>query len=132
MGFLRSISDLQKQAKEIDKDFHPGQQMKDAKIRMAAANEMMAEQTKAAQAAVSGIDGMATVLAVRQTGAMINFNPSVEIDLTVLPAGRPPYPATVRQTVPQIHLARLQPGAALHVKIDPGDAQSVWIDYTAV
>jgi hypothetical protein len=128
MGFIRSVRDLQKQAKEIDKDFHPGQMMADGKARMAAATEMMAAQTQAAQAAATGIDGSATVIAVRQEGAMINFQPMCEIDLTVMPDGRPPYPATVKQVVPQIHLARVQPGAQLRVKVDPADPALVWLD----
>jgi hypothetical protein len=128
MGFLKSMNDLHKQAKEIDKDFHPGQMMAEGKDRMAAATAMMAEQTKAANMAANGLPGTATVVAVRQGTTMINFQPLVEIDLTVMTPGRPPYPATVKQVVAPVSLPRLQPGAAVAVKIDPADATSVWID----
>lgn len=127
MGFLRSMNELHKQAKEIDKDFHPGQMMADGKAKLAQAQEMMAQQTKAANMAANGLDGTATVVAVRQTPTMINFQPMVEVDLTVLAAGRPPYPVTVTQVVSQVTLPRLQPGASVAVKVDPADASSVWI-----
>lgn len=128
MGFFKSLNDVHKQAKALDKDFHPGQMMADGQAKMAAATAMMAEQTKAANAAAHGLDGTATVVAVRQTPTMINFQPLVEIDLTVLGAGRPPYPVTVQQVVDQVSLPRVQPGASLPVKIDPADANAVWLD----
>ena len=59
---------------------------------------------------------------------MVNYQPQVEIDLTVLAAGRPPYPVTVTQVVDQVSLARLQPGATVAVKVDPADPTSVWIN----
>jgi len=127
MGFFKSMNDLHKQAKEIDKDFHPGQMMADGMERMKSAQAMMAQQTQAANAALNGLDGQATVVAVRQTPTMVNFQPMVEIDLTVLGAGRPPYPVTVTQVVDQVSLARLQPGASVAVKIDANDPNSVFV-----
>jgi hypothetical protein len=53
----------------------------------------------------------------------------IEVDLTVSPEGLPPYPVTVKQVIPQVHLARAQPGMAVHVKVDPSDPASVWIDW---
>jgi hypothetical protein len=127
MGFFKSMNDLQKQAKAIDKDFHPGQRMAEGKERMKAAQAMMAQQTAAANASLNGLDGQATVVAVRQTPTMVNFQPMVEIDLTVLAAGRPPYPVTVTQVVDQVSLTRLQPGASVAVKIDANDPSSVFV-----
>ena len=127
-GFFKSVHELHKQAKEIDKTFDPGQQMADGQARMQAATAMMAEQTKAANAASNGLDGTATIVAVRQLPTMINFQPMCEIDLTVIGAGGPPYPVTVQQTVDQVTLPRLQPGASVAVKVDPSDRASVWID----
>jgi hypothetical protein len=62
---------------------------------------------------------------------MVNFQPMVEIDLTVMAPGSPPYPATVSQVVQQVNLARLQPGATLRVKVDPANPGTIWIDFLA-
>ncbi|MFL5847265.1 MAG: hypothetical protein ACJ762_21520 [Solirubrobacteraceae bacterium] len=128
MGFFKSINELNKQAKEMDKTFHPGQMMADGQAKMAAATAMMAAQTQAANASANGLDATATVVALRQGTAMINMQPLVEIDLTVIAPGRPPYPATVKQVIDQVSLARLTPGSSVAVKVDPVDAGSVWID----
>lgn len=131
MGFFKSLNDLNKQAKEMDKTFHPGQMMADGQAKMAAATAMMAAQTQAANASANGLDATATVVALRQGTAMVNFQPLVEIDLTVLAPGRPPYPVTVKQVIDQVSLARLAPGASVGVKVDPADPTSVWIDLMA-
>jgi hypothetical protein len=55
----------------------------------------------------------------------------VELDLTVMAPGNPPYPLTVTQVVPQTQLALLQPGASLKVKVDQSDPSAVWIDFAA-
>jgi hypothetical protein len=55
---------------------------------MASASELMAQQTAAASIAAHGLDATATVVDVRQGGGMVNYQPMVEIDMTVLaPAG---------------------------------------------
>ena len=131
MGFFKSLNDLQKQSNEINKNWDVGAQMADAQAQMANANALMAQQTAAANAATNGIDATATVAAVRQQGGMVNFQPMIELDLTVMAPGNPPYPLTVAQVVPQTQLAMLQPGAALKVKVDPNDPSAVWIDFAA-
>lgn len=129
MGFLKGVRDLHKQGKEINKTFDPGQMMRDASAQMAQTSAMMAQQTQAATAAAgAGIEGTATVTAVRPTNGAINLQPIVQIDMTVMAEGRAPYPVTVEQVVPQVSLARVQPGASLRVKVDPSDPQAVWLD----
>lgn len=132
MGFFKSMRDLQKQGEEINKNRDVGAQMKDAQARMAEANQMMAEQTAAANAATSGADATATIAAVRQSGGMVNFQPLIELDLTIMPEGLPPYPVTVKQAVPQVQLAQVKPGASVHVKVDPDNPSAVWIDWARV
>lgn len=129
MGFFKSMRELQKQSDEINKNWDVGAQLADAQTRMADAQEAMAQQTAAANAAVSGVDGTATIVAVRQGHGMVNYQPMIELDLTVVPDGGLPYPVTVKQVTPQIHLARAQPGASVPVKIAPGDPSSVWVDW---
>jgi hypothetical protein len=96
---------------------------------MQDAQEMMAQQTAAANAVTTGVDATATIVAVRQGHGMVNFQPMIEVDLTVMPDGLPPYPVTVKQVVPQVQLAQVQPGSAVHVKVDPNNPATVWIDW---
>lgn len=129
MGMFKSMRDLQKQAKEIDKDYDPGQQMKDGMARMQEANEMMAQQTQAANIAMNGTPAKASIVSVAQTGAMVNFQPTMAIELNVFPDGQPPYPVTVTQVVEQHYLAKAAPGQQVAVKVDPQNPQTVWIDW---
>jgi hypothetical protein len=131
MGFFKSIYQLDKQAREIDKTWDPGQQMADAQQRMAAATQMMAQQTQAANLSTTGISAAATVVALREGFGEINLQPIVEIDLTILPSGLPPYPVTVKQAMPIHQIAMMQPGAHLNVKVDPNSPATVWIDPTS-
>ena len=119
MGVFKSMRDLQKQAKEIERNSPPvADRMAAAQARMASVNQMMAAQTQAANAAVAAAAGLAdgsavrrtvTITGMRQIG-MLNFDLLVEFDLTVLPDGMPPYPATTQQRVSQMQAGRLQPG----------------------
>src|SRR5690242_13466333 len=95
MGFFGSVRQLQKQAKEIDRTWDPAAQMAQGMERMQQATQMMAQQTAAANAAAHGIEATATVTAIRQGGGMVNMMPVIDIELTVMPADRPPYPAVV-------------------------------------
>jgi hypothetical protein len=49
MPFFRDIKTLKQQAREIDRTFDPGAQMRAARERMAQAQEILAQQTAAAQ-----------------------------------------------------------------------------------
>ena len=130
MGLFKSIRETQKVAREISKDWDPGQQRRDGMARMQAAQEMMAQTTKAANISATGIPAAATVTAASQTGAMINMEPVVELTLTVIPAtGLPPYPATVTQPISQLNLPRVQVGANLKVKVDAEDPSAIWLDF---
>ena len=125
MGFLKDINTLKKQAKEIDKTFDPGAQMREGKQRMAAAQEMMAQQTAAMQLATTGEDATAQVVAARDTGTQINLQPILEIDLLVMRDGQPPYPATVRQMVAQAQLGLIAAGSTVSVRVDPTNPATV-------
>lgn len=125
MGFLKDINTLKKQAKEIDKTFDPGAQMRAGKERMAAAQDMLAQQTAVAQLVTTGETAEAQVVAARDTGTQINLQPVLEIDLLVMRQGRPPYPATVRQLVANAQLGLVAPGAMISVRIDPANPSTV-------
>jgi hypothetical protein len=131
MGMFRSMRQLQKQANEIQKDWDPGAQMAAGMDQMRAAQEMMAQQTQAANVAMSGVDATATITGVQQTGAMVNYQPTMQIEMTVLPDGLPPYPASVTQVVEQHFLVKAVPGASVPIKVDPNDPGSIWINWAA-
>jgi hypothetical protein len=118
---MPAMKELREQSKEILNNPDTSQQV-------AKGMETLAAQEKAANIATSGIDASATITAVRQTPSAVNYQPVFELDLTVLPEGGPPYPATAYQLVPQIQLAQLQPGRSVHVKVDPNDPSVVWVD----
>jgi predicted PP-loop superfamily ATPase len=135
MGFFKSMRELKQIGEEIEKTTPPvGQRLADAQARMAGVSQMMAAQTQqansAATAAASGVDMTATVTAVRQVGT-VNFDLLMEFDLTVMPGGMPPYPATVSQTVSQMQLALVRPGASVHIKVDPNNPSAIWLDPTS-
>ena len=135
MGVFKSMRDLQKQAKQIEATMPPvADRMAAAQARMAAANQMMAAQTQAANAAMAAAAGTAgtakrtvTITGMRQIG-MMNFDLLVEFDLTVLPDGLPPYPATTQQCVSQMQIGRLQPGLTLQASVDPSNPAAIWLD----
>ena len=68
-----------------------------------------------------------TITGMRQIG-MLNFDLLVEFDLTVLPDGTPPYPATTQQRVSQAQAGRLRPGLTLQASVDPSNPAAVWLD----
>lgn len=131
MGFFKSMVDLSKQAREIQGTWDPGAQLENAQASMQNAQAMMAQQTAAANLAATGLDGVATITGVRQGGGMINFQPILDVDLTVVAAGRPPIPVTVSGPVEQIFLTKAQPGAKVAVKVDQNDPNLVWINWAA-
>ena len=140
MGVFKSMRDLQKQAKQIEATMPPvADRMAAAQARMARANQMMAAQTKAANSAVAAAAGTAgatarrtvTITGMRQIG-MMNFDLLVEFDLTVLPDGLPPYPATTQQRVSQMQIGRLQPGLTLEASVDPSNPAAIWLDLASL
>ena len=137
MGVFKSMRDLQKQAKEIERNSPPvADRLAAAQARMANMNQMLAAQTQAANAAVAAASGMAdgsavrrtvTITGMRQIG-MVNFDLLVEFDLTVLADGMPPYPATTQQRVSQMQIGLLRPGQTLQAAVDPSNPAAIWLD----
>jgi hypothetical protein len=131
VGLFKNMNDLYKaggeplgegaRAKRSDR-------MANAKSRMAAAQEMMADQTWLMNLAATGTDVSAIVLDARQTTQMINLQPVIELDLQIMADGRPPYPLTLRQPIPQLYLSKVQAGGALRAKVDPADPSAVYLD----
>ena len=68
-----------------------------------------------------GRKGLATVVAVRDTGVMVDENPQAELDLQVAVAGLEPYDVTHRQVISRIAIGSFWPGAKVPVRVDPQD-----------
>ena len=134
MGVFKSMRDLTRQARQIERSMPPARdRMAAAQARMARVNRMLAAQTQAANATVAGTAGAPAVrrtvaiTGMRQIG-MLNFDLLVEFDLTVLPDGLPPYPATTQQRVSQLQIGRLRPGLFLEASADPSNPAAIWLD----
>jgi hypothetical protein len=81
----------------------------------------------------SGIDprpGSATVVAVTDTGMLVNADPVVMLDLSVTVDEQDAYAVRIRQIVGKLYVARLQPGATLPVVVDAQDPYQVTIQWT--
>ena len=74
-----------------------------------------------------GRKGLATVVAVRDTGVMVDENPQAELDLQVAVAGLEPYDVTHRQVISRIAIGSFWPGAKVPVRVDPEDPQNVLV-----
>src|SRR5260370_38903503 len=94
---MPSMRKLREQGNEVLKN-------PDTRQLVAKGMERLDAQGKAAEIATSGIDASATITAVRQTPSAVTYPPVLELHPTVLPEGRPSYPATAYQLVPQIQL----------------------------
>jgi hypothetical protein len=138
VGFFKSMHDLNKQAKEMQRNQPPaGARMAAMQERLADINQMMANTTQAANnAAAAGAGGFAErcpvmIVGMRQVGT-INFDLLVEFDLTVTPEGRPPYPATIEQLVSQFQVGQLSTGRTLQATVDPSNPMAVWLDFATL
>ena len=125
MGFFKDVKTLKEMGRE---ELHK----LDVKANLARATEQMQAMNDMAASsaiAVHGVEAMATITAVRQTGAQINFSPVIELDLLIFGPSGAPYPLTRRETMQQTYIARAQLGQSLKVKVDPNDNTAVWIDW---
>jgi len=131
MGFLKDISNLNKMGKEMHKNSDTGARLGDMQAKMEQANASMAGMAARASSttALHGTPATATVIAARQTGQYINMQPMVSIDLLVLMPGGMPSPVTITEVVAPLHLARLQAGSQLPVKVGttPDDVMVDWL-----
>ena len=127
MGLFKDLRRLNEQAKELQRDWDVGAQLAGAQASMAQAGELLAQQTAAANTAVTGRQGTATVTAIRGDHQMVDRQPVVELGLTVFPPGGAPYPATVSQPIAAPLLPQVQPGCTVQVSIDQADPSIVFV-----
>jgi hypothetical protein len=74
-----------------------------------------------------GRRGLATVVAVRQTGVHVDDNPQAELDLQVAVAGLDPYELTHRQVISRAAIDSFWPGAKVPIRVDPQDPRNVLV-----
>jgi hypothetical protein len=101
MGFLQDMHNLEQQA--------------DGTVAPAHAPDL----------ALHGLAGAAAIQAVRFTGAVVDDQPTLELDLVITVDGGEPYALSHRQNVSRIAIPSFQPGAVVPVRVDPADPSSV-------
>ncbi len=136
MGFFKGMRDLKRMGEEMEATMPPpGQRLAEAQARMAGLSQQLATQTQQANAAMTaaatGVGMTATITGARQLGT-VNFDLLMELDLTVLPSGLPPYPATAQVTISQLQVAQVRQGATVRVKVTPGNPAAVWVDPASI
>jgi hypothetical protein len=134
MGMFGDLNKLRKQAKEIDKDFHAKDQMASGLEKMKMANEMLANQTAAMNAATSGpiadgIDATAQVVAVGTAAGVMNTDIILPVELLILQAGMPPRPMKTSIMVPQVQMHRVMSGEVLPVKLSRSNPNALAVDW---
>lgn len=77
------------------------------------------------QLLMTGEPAQATVLQLWDTGMKLNDNPQVGLLLEVRPANRQAYQVETKCFVSFLKLPQVQPGAIVHVKVDPADPTRV-------
>lgn len=75
------------------------------------------------------LTGTARILSVHSTGTTINDRYVCKITLSVEIPGRERYEATVRQAIPRISMAVIQPGLIVGVRVDSTRPQQVRIEF---
>jgi hypothetical protein len=107
-----------------------GPSMRDAADKMAGAAAMLEQQTRADRLRMTGKDAKAQVLAMRDTGMLINHDPVIEFDLLVTLDERPPYPLMgFRQLVSKLMVGRIVPGQSYPAKVDLDDPQQILLSW---
>jgi Short C-terminal domain len=89
--------------------------------------EQMAYRDRIAKLMQHGVDGRATVRAVREGASSPLTGTEVEIDVTVTPAAGAPYESTVKQYSPAGAAERFAVGSEIPVRSDPDDPQTIMV-----
>jgi hypothetical protein len=80
---------------------------------------------KKAQLMATGLPGTAEVLTIADTGAMVNFNPVVQMKLKVQPQYGPEFETEVQSAVSKIAVPRV--GDKLNIKYNPANQNDLII-----
>ncbi len=75
----------------------------------------------------TGAAAMGQIMAVNQTGTMVNHQPQVQIVVMVHPPGGQPYQAQMVKIVSMFEISQYQIGAQVHVRYDPQNPSKIAI-----
>ena len=82
---------------------------------------MRKNRQRAENLMAKGTQGEATILALEDTGMIVNNNPRVKVTLEVRMPMYPTYQITKTMTVPLIRLSQVQTGSVVQVMVDMSD-----------
>lgn len=103
---------------------------KDGLSKMESATATLKEMNRSNHLREHGLRAEAEVLAMRDTGQLINFDPILEFDLRIAPAEGELYNvAGYRQVVSKIILPRITVGSSYTAFVDPDDRSSLYINW---
>jgi hypothetical protein len=100
--------------------------MKDTKTAMTELNKATQESAALDELAKTGTKAKGKIIAVKETGSSINFNP--EIRFLVEVQGKKPYQVTFDAVIPQLSLSKIQAGNIVPIRIDPKDPNRAVLD----
>jgi hypothetical protein len=75
-----------------------------------------------------GTPARARVVRLTATGARLNHDPEVELELELAPPDQEPHRVTIRAYVSSLAIPRVQPDCHIDVRVDPADKTRVAID----
>lgn len=127
MGLIKNVFALHKQAKEIDRTWDPGAQMRQGVERMRQMNQTFAVQAQAQHLAQDGVPATASIIDLTDTGTRLNLAPVVRVGLLVERGDRPPYPVWTETILPVQASAQAGVGQRVAVMVDPADPEKVLV-----
>jgi uncharacterized membrane protein len=135
MGFIKDLHTLTKQGKALREQYPVQVLLAQAATQMDAASAMMRQATQqqagGERLLSHGVDAVAVVTGARQSNALLNHAPMVELDLLVTMPNGVPVPVTRTEVVALLHLPRAQVGQRLAVRVDALDPTTLWINWSA-
>jgi len=113
---FKDMRDLQKMSKQYERP-----KMRDAlKQGKEAMQQVQSDQALAERLANEGVDATVTVNQLQATGRQVNYQPELQMELTVNVNGQETQ-VTHTQVVSPALIGQLQPGATVPAKVDPND-----------
>jgi hypothetical protein len=96
---------------------------------MQASSQAMGQDADTQRVLITGTPGVATVLAVRDSGITVGGETPLyflaDLDLQVQVEGWQPYTITHRQAIQRLQVGQIVPGVRLAVKVDPANPASI-------
>jgi hypothetical protein len=116
MGMFKDMKDLYGASKQFERP----SMREGLKMANEAVQQVQADQALAEQLANEGVEGKATINQLQATGKQVNYQPEMQLNLTVDVNGQQTE-VTHTQVISPAMLGQLQPGATVPCKVDPND-----------